>query len=260
MPSPAPSSQADDVGRVLAGMVAEAGALIRPLWRSGVEVIRKADASPVTEADQRAEALILQRLGAAFPGVAVVGEEGCADCGTPETIPPRFFLVDPLDGTRGFISGSTEFTVNIALIEEGYPVAGAVCTPADGKVWFTAAGRAWLTEDGRTRAIRVRERPDEPMALVSNSMGGAAAERLGAIHGFSTWRAVNSSLKLVLIASGEADLYPRDGPTSEWDIAAGQAVLEAAGGRVVTRDGRRLRYGKAEARFLNPPFTAVGGS
>ena len=241
-------------------MAAEAGELIRPLWRTGVEVTRKADASPVTEADQRAEALILQRLGEVFPGVAVVGEEGCADDGTPDEVPSRFFLVDPLDGTRGFISGSTEFTVNIALIENGYPAAGAVCTPADGRLWFTSGGRAWLREDGRERAVRVRPRPDEPVALVSNSMGGAAAERMGAIHGFSTWRAVNSSLKLVLIASGEADLYPRDGPTSEWDIAAGQAVLEAAGGRVLTRDGARLPYGKAGARFLNPPFTALGGS
>jgi 3'(2'), 5'-bisphosphate nucleotidase len=250
---------ANDIGRVLAAMASEAAELIRPLWRSGVEVVRKADASPVTEADQRAEALILERLGRDFPGVTVVGEEGCADEGTPETIPDRFFLVDPLDGTRGFISGSTEFTVNIALIEHGFPAAGAVATPADGRVWFTEGGRARLREGGSEREIRVRPRPEEAVALVSNSMGGAAADRLGAIHGFSRWRAVNSSLKLVLIASGEADLYPRDGPTSEWDIAAGQAVLEAAGGRVVARDGRRLRYGKAEARFLNPPFTASGG-
>lgn len=259
LPSPAPLSQSEDVGRVLADIAAEAGALIRPLWRSGIEVVRKADASPVTEADQRAEALILERLARAFPGVAVVGEEGCADRGTPDEVPDPFFLVDPLDGTRGFISGSTEFTVNVALVRGGFPVAGAVGTPADGRVWFTAGGRAWLREDAGERAIRVRPRPDEAVALVSNTMGGAHAERLAAVHGFSTWRAVNSSLKLVLIASGEADLYPREGPTSEWDIAAGQAVLEAAGGRVLTREGARLSYGKAEKRFLNPPFTASGG-
>lgn len=240
-------------------MVSEAADLIRPLWRSGIAVVLKADASPVTEADQRAEALILDRLGREFPGTTVVGEEGCADCGTPESVPDRFFLVDPLDGTRGFVSGSTEFTVNIALIENGFPVAGAVATPADGRVWFTDAGGAWLRDGGGERTVHVRPRPDEALALVSNSMGGATAERLGAIHGFSAWRAVNSSLKLVIIASGEADLYPRDGPTSEWDIAAGQAVLEAAGGRVLTRDGGRLGYGKAAARFLNPPFTASGG-
>lgn len=259
MPSPAPLHNADDVGRTLAAIATEAGDLIRPLWRSGIAVARKADASPVTEADQRAEALILERLAHNFPGLAVVGEEGCSDCGTPDEIAARFFLVDPLDGTRGFISGSPEFTVNIALVEDGDPVAGAVCTPADGRVWFTRGGRAWLRDGGRERAIRVRPRPDEAHALVSNSMGGAQAEKLGAVHGFSTWRAVNSSLKLVLIASGEADLYPREGPTSEWDIAAGQAVLEAAGGRVLTRDGRRLGYGKAREQFLNPPFTAYGG-
>jgi len=263
VPSPAlppnPSIPAGDPGPVLADIAAEAGELIRPLWRSGIAVVRKADASPVTEADQRAEALILERLGAAFPGVTVVGEEGCADCGVPQTADERFFLVDPLDGTRGFVSGSPEFTVNIALIEGGYPVAGALCAPADGRLWFTGGARAWLREGGREHAVRVRQPPAEPVALVSCSLGGAAAERLAAVHGFTTWRAVNSSLKLALIASGEADLYPREGPTSEWDIAAGQAVLEAAGGRVLTRDGARLRYGKAERGFLNPSFTAFGG-
>ncbi|MDP8917166.1 MAG: 3'(2'),5'-bisphosphate nucleotidase CysQ, partial [Pseudomonadota bacterium] len=151
MPSPSSSLQSDDVGRALAAMAAEAGDLIRPLWRTGVEVTRKADASPVTEADQRAEALILRRLAEAFPGVVVVGEEGCADGGAPEEVPSQFFLVDPLDGTRGFISGSTEFTVNIALIENGYPAAGAVCTPADGRLWFTSGG-AWLRDGAGERA------------------------------------------------------------------------------------------------------------
>lgn len=257
LPSPAPSPLADE-GRRLAEIAAEAAALIRPYWRAGVKVERKADASPVTEADRRAEALILERLGAAYPGVLVVGEEDCADCGAPETAPSRFFLVDPVDGTRAFVSGSPEFTVNIALIEHGRPVAGAVATPADGRIWFTRGAGAVLRAGGEDQAVTVRPRPEDALGLVSCSLGDADAERLGLQHGFSRWRAMNSSLKLVTIAEGAADIYPRTGPTSEWDIAAGQAVLEAAGGRVVTQDGAPLAYGKADARFLNPPFTAVG--
>ncbi|MBW3560046.1 MAG: 3'(2'),5'-bisphosphate nucleotidase CysQ [Proteobacteria bacterium] len=255
---PRPSPAAEE-GRRLAEIAEEAAALIRPYWRAGVQAERKADASPVTEADRRAEALILERLAVIYPGVAVVGEEGCADCGTPDSVPARFFLVDPLDGTRGFVSGSDEFTVNIALIEDGRPVAGAVATPADGRLWLTTKEGAVLREGGRERGITVRARPEEALGLVSLSCGNAEAERLGLRHGFLRWRAMNSSLKLVTIAEGSADVYPRTGPTSEWDIAAGQAVLEAAGGAVLTADGTPLPYGKAQARFLNPPFTATGG-
>lgn len=260
--TPAPTSPLSDLaeeGRRLAEITAEAARLIRPYWRAGVQAERKADASPVTEADRRAEALIIERLNAAYPGVVVVGEEDCADCGTPDTAPERFFLVDPLDGTRGFVSGSPEFTVNIALIERGRPVAGAVATPADDRIWFTTEAEPMLRSAQGERPIRVRPRPDEPLGLVSLSTGEAGAQTLGLKHGFLRWKAMNSSLKLVTIAEGSADVYPRTGPTSEWDIAAGQAVLEAAGGRVLTADGSSLSYGKAEARFLNPPFTARGG-
>jgi len=260
--SPLPPTSRSELaaeGLKLAEIAAEAAALIRPFWRAGVRAERKADASPVTEADRRAEALILERLAAAYPGVMVVGEEDCADCGTPDAATDRFFLVDPLDGTRGFISGSDEFTVNVALVEHGRPVAGAVCTPADGRIWFTTDGGAALRDRAGEGPIRVRPRPEEPLGLVSLSCGDAEAQRLGLRHGFLRWRGMNSSLKLVTIAEGSADVYPRSGPTSEWDIAAGQAVLEAAGGRVLTADGSPLVYGKAQAKFLNPPFTAVGG-
>lgn len=246
-------------GPRLAEIAEEAAALIRPYWRAGVRAERKADSSPVTEADRRAEALILERLTAAYPGTPVVGEEGCADCGTPDAVPARFFLVDPLDGTRGFVSGSDEFTVNIALIDNGRTAAGAVATPADGRVWLTTGGGAELRAGGEARRITVRPRPEAALGLVSLTCGDAEAERLGLRYGFLKWRGMNSSLKLVTIAEGSADIYPRTGPTSEWDIAAGQAVLEAAGGCVLTADGAPLRYGKADARFLNPPFTAVGG-
>ena len=255
-----PDPRTAELGRRLAEITAAAADLIRPYWRAGVATERKADSSPVTEADRRAEALIVEQLAAAFPGVVVVGEEGCADCGAPEQVPSRFFLVDPLDGTRGFISGSDEFTVNIALIEDGAPAAGAVATPADGRVWFTTGGGAALRDHaGEERPITVRPRPHDALGLVSLSLGAADAEQLGLRHGFSRWRAMNSSLKLVTIAQGSADVYPRTGPTSEWDIAAGQAVLEAAGGQVLTTDGVRLAYGKADKAFLNPPFTARGG-
>ena len=250
-----------DIGARLANIAEEAAALIRPLWRAEVAVERKADASPVTEADRRAEALILERLARDFPGVPVVAEEACADCGPPETAAERFFLVDPLDGTRAFVAGSEHFTVNIALIEGGAPTAGAVATPADGRVWFTGAGGALLrtSHGGEARPVRVRRRPDEAEALVSRTMGQADAEQLAWRHGFARWRPVDSSLKFCLIAEGDADIYPRTGPTSEWDTAAGQAVLEAAGGRVLAEDGAPLRYGKADKRFLNPPFVAHGG-
>jgi 3'(2'), 5'-bisphosphate nucleotidase len=248
------------IGRRLADIVEEAAAVIHPYWRAGVAVETKADASPVTEADRRAEALILERLRADFAGVFIIAEEECADSGPPETAPDRFFLVDPLDGTRAFVSGSEHFTVNIALIEHGVPVAGAVATPADGKVWFTSEnGARSRVAGGAERAARVRPRPEAAEALVSRTTGQSDAERLAWTHGFVRWLAVDSSLKFCLIAEGRADIYPRTGPTSEWDTAAGQAVLEAAGGRVETSDGQRLLYGKAASRFLNPPFVARAG-
>lgn len=249
------------LGVRLAEIALEAAAVIRPFWRANVTVERKADSSPVTEADRRAEALIVERLERDFPGVQVIGEEGCAERGTPSAAAPRFFLVDALDGTRGFVRGSEEFTVNIALIERGAPVAGAVATPADDRVWHTTAiGAALRTRHAAERPIRARVPAGALEALVSTTLGPKEAERLRRLHGFERWRAVNSSLKLCLIAEGQADLYPRDRPTNEWDIAAGQAVLEAAGGRVETLDGARLSYGKAEATFLNPAFTAWGAS
>ena len=248
------------VGRRLAEITLEAAAVIRPYWRAGGEVTLKTDDSPVTAADHAGEALVIERLQQAFPGVAIVAEEQCADCGPPGSVPAQFFLVDALDGTRGFTRGSEDFTVNIGLIADGYPVAGAVCTPADGRVWFTASEGAVLRNPGGGESVvRARQRGPDPEALVSRSLKPEVVEELGRSLGFSRWRGVESSLKFCLIAQGEADLYPRNGPTSEWDTAAGQAVLEAAGGAVETEDGRRLRYGKVETRFLNPPFLARGG-
>ena len=249
-----------ELGRALAAIAQEAAAVIRPFWRADGAVTLKADSSPVTEADRAGETLILERLQAAFPGVAIVAEEQCAECGAPGTIPDRFFLVDALDGTRGFTRGAEDFTVNIALIEARYPVAGAVAAPSDGRVWFTSGGGVMLRDaTGSERPVRVRARPADAEALVSSALKPEAAERMRREHGFARWRPMSSSLKFCVIAEGGADLYPRQGPTSEWDTAAGQAVLEAAGGSVVTLDGQRLSYGKVAERFLNPPFVAAGG-
>lgn len=250
-----------DVGHTLAEICEAAAALILPLWRTGVEVLTKADESPVTEADRRGEALILERLDRAFPGVPVVSEEDASEFGTPEAIGPRFFLVDPLDGTKAFVRGDPNFTVNIALIENGRPVAGAVCAPPTGETWFTSGGEALKRVNGRPATpVRVRPWPKgAAVALVSHTMKEETAVKLAAEYGFDLREPMDSSIKFCRIAEGAADVYPRHGPTMEWDIAAGHAVLEAAGGSVLTHDGQPFAYGKASEGFRNGWFVARGG-
>lgn len=227
----------------------------------------KADGSPVTEADRRAERIILDGLSRLAPGVAVVAEEEVAAGRIPE-VNDRFLLVDPLDGTREFLSRNGQFTVNIALIEKGRPLAGVVYAPASGLLFAGGAGEAFRAEveDGRIlrrRTIRVRPAPSRVVVLVSRSH--ASGEETG-LQGLAIehFEAVGSSLKFCLLAAGEADLYPRLGPTMEWDTAAGHAVLEAAGGAVVDRQGRALRYGKrgeeGQPAFANGAFWAAGDS
>ncbi|MCA3718141.1 MAG: 3'(2'),5'-bisphosphate nucleotidase CysQ [Brevundimonas sp.] len=240
--------------------IAEAAAqVILPYWRTGAEVFAKADDSPVTLADQEAEALILSRLSALYPKVPAVAEEQAEAHGKPSEAAARFWLIDPLDGTKGFVAGKESFTVNIALIENGRPVAGVVTAPANAVTWRTApGGGAEMRRFGEAwRTIRVRNRPDEGIALLSHSVTDEEAARLAARHGCTQWQGTDSSLKFCLIAEGRFDAYPRTGPTSEWDTAAGQAVLEAAGGRVLAPDGQPLAYGKPG--FLNGPFVAMGG-
>ncbi len=245
--------------------IAEAAArVILPYWRAGTEVETKADDSPVTQADRAAEALILERLAALWPGVQTVAEEAVAADGAPASAEPLFWLIDPLDGTRGFVRGGEAFTVNIALIRDGYPVAGVVTAPATATTWRSdrPGGGAFRRSFGEGhhddwRPVRVRDRPREGLALLSHSVTDEEAARLAARHGCTQWQGTDSSLKFCLIAEGRFDAYPRTGPTSEWDTAAGQAVLEAAGGRVLGADGQRFAYGKP--RFKNGPFVAVGG-
>ncbi|EDX79732.1 3'-5'-bisphosphate nucleotidase [Brevundimonas sp. EAKA] len=254
----------------IAEIAEEAARLILPYWRSNTAVETKSDDSPVTQADRAAEALILERLAALYPGVQTVAEEAVAANGAPASAEDWFWLIDPLDGTKGFVRGGEAFTVNIALMHAGYPVAGVVTAPATATTWRTdtPGGGAFRRQYGEQqegeahagaewRPIKVRDRPQEGMALLSHSVTDEEAARLAARHGCTRWQGTDSSLKFCLIAEGRFDAYPRSGPTSEWDTAAGQAVLEAAGGRVLADDGQRLAYGKP--KFLNGPFVAMGG-
>jgi len=223
------------------------------------ESTAKADGSPVTAADQAAEDIILPQLRSLTPDIPVVSEEEASKGLTPAVTGGRFWLVDPLDGTKEFISGNGEFTVNIALIENGLPILGVVVVPARGETYCGAGvGTARLTDHGGARQISVRTPPESGITVVGSRSHGNAAAMNSFLAGrkVADFRAAGSSLKLCLIAKGEADLYPRLGTTMEWDIAAGHAVLIAAGGRVETVDGRPFTYGKPDYR--NPHFAAFG--
>jgi 3'(2'), 5'-bisphosphate nucleotidase len=251
-----------DIGGQLAEIVEAAAGVILPIWRTGVTVETKTDESPVTIADQRGEALILERLAAAFPDVPVIAEEAVSASGAPPTIARRFFLVDPLDGTKAFVRGEAHFTVNIGLVEDGVPVAGAVCAPATGECWFTAGAGALKRQIGERGGAAVRVRRPDPadlLALSSYTLKPEQIEALQAQYGFTRRQAMDSSIKLCIIAEGGADLYPRHGTTMEWDIAAGHAVLAAAGGRITTPEGEPFVYGKADQGFKNGWFVARGG-
>ena len=243
-----------------------AGAEIEAIYAAEFTTEDKLDGSPVTEADRRAEAIILERLGSAFPGIAVLAEEEAA-AGRIPALGERFFLVDPLDGTKGFIQRNGEFTVNIALIEDRRPVAGVVYAPDSAALYYGAKGEGAFRRIGRgappTERIRPRPRPATGLAGIGSRNHAAAgtAERMAAL-GVTEFVPAGSSLKFCLVAEGSADVYPRWGRTMEWDTGAGQAVLEAAGGRVLALDGDReagpLLYAKADMEFANPHFIAWG--
>jgi 3'(2'), 5'-bisphosphate nucleotidase len=251
---------AADLAEELADIAAEAARLILPLWRSGLEVSSKADQSPVTEADRRGEALILAALARRFPDIPVISEEHASEFGTPDAIGPRFFLVDPLDGTKAFVRGDPHFTVNIGLIDHGRPIAGAVAAPASGELWRTCAdGVLKRHGDGPYEQVRPRPWPDgAALALISHTMKVETADELAAQYGFHRREPMDSSIKFCRIAEGAADIYPRHGPTMEWDTAAGHAVLIAAGGAVTTPEGEPFVYGKADKGFKNGWFVARG--
>jgi 3'(2'), 5'-bisphosphate nucleotidase len=244
----------------VAGIAKAAAAVILEVYATDFAVRGKGDASPVTEADERAEAIIVDALRALAPEVPIVAEESVARGAVPE-VGDWFWLVDPLDGTKEFISRNGEFTVNIALIHRGVPVLGVVQAPALTQLYVGVAGQgAWLDDAAGRRAIHCRQVPDEGLTVVASRSHGDAA----ALDAFLAGRKVaalanaGSSLKLCRVAAGQADLYPRLGRTMEWDIAAGHAVLAAAGGQVTDLQGRPLRYGKPG--FDNPHFVAAGSA
>jgi 3'(2'), 5'-bisphosphate nucleotidase len=225
---------------------------ILEIYASDFAVASKSDASPLTLADSR--------LAAVAPEIPVISEEQAETDGLPATVPPRFWLVDPLDGTKEFIKRNGEFTVNIALVEHGEPVLGVVGIPVKGVVYGAAGpARARVTDTGgRVRAIAARFCPEEG-ATVAYSRSHADTARLEewlTTHRIAARIVAGSALKFCLIAEGAADLYPRFGPTMEWDTAAGHALLNAAGGGMTMLDGTPFRYGKPG--FRNPGFVARG--
>jgi 3'(2'), 5'-bisphosphate nucleotidase len=242
------------------GLARAAAREIMRIYAGDLGVRDKADKSPVTDADHAAEAIIVAGLRTLTPDTPVVAEEEMAAGRIPEIGHGPFWLVDPLDGTKEFIKRNGEFTVNIALIENGRPTLGIVLAPASDTLWRGTAGLgADKSENGGAfTQITTRPQPTDGLTCCASRShavysdldiwfdreGLAVAERVQ----------VGSSLKFCLIAEGKADIYPRFGPTNEWDTAAGQGVLEAAGGEVVTTDGKPLLYGKP--RFSNPHFIA----
>ncbi len=252
--------------------VLEAGRVEMQYFRTGVAIEMKADRSPVTVADREAEAILLAALHSIAPEIPVVAEEA-ASAGLVPAHASRFFLVDALDGTRLFVSGKPEFSVNIGLIDDGQPVFGLIYIPPTGDLFVTigpgvssrvnvpctlGSPETWRGLDFarlRTRAPDVHNL----RAFNSRTAGTAGASLLASL-GVRHAQPVGSSLKFCLIAAGEGDIYARLGETNEWDTAAGQAILEAAGGAVTTLDGNQLTYGKVSQGYLNPHFVAWGGA
>lgn len=235
-----------------------AGRVILPLYDAHAAATTKADGTPVTEADTAAERVILAGLAALTPDVPAVAEEMMA-AGARPSVGRAFWLVDPLDGTKEFVARTGEFTVNIGLIVDGVPVLGVIHAPVTDETYAAADGRAtWAAAGCDPVAIRARCRPSsDPVCTVSRRHGpGGRTAGFLADHGVTERLSVGSSLKFGLIARGLADVYPRFGETSEWDTAAGHAILAAAGGRVDDLDGRPLAYGKPG--FRNTGFVAWG--
>jgi len=242
----------------LAETAREAGDAILEIVQRGFEAEIKRDSSPVTEADRAAELIILAGLARAAPGVPVIAEEEVA-AGRIPSHGDTYFLVDPLDGTKEFVRGGDDYTVNIALVENGRPVLGVVFAPATHRLHsgWTGSG-AWVDSGNGRRAIRTRARPERMTAVASKShLNQATIDYLQEAVGMCDYVGVGSSLKFCIVAEGGADIYPRASPTSEWDTAAGHAVLLSAGGLVDGPDGNALAYGKHA--FLNRAFVATSG-
>ncbi len=237
---------------------ATAGQTIMDIYAEPIDARRKADGSPVTVADHKAEQIIIDALS--DTGLPILAEESVSAGRVPK-LGPRYFIVDPLDGTKEFLKRNGEFTVNIALVEHGRPVLGVVTAPAINKAFCGGPSGAFefALVDGQYSAKRpIQTDPDGEMTMVaSRTHGHDALAPLADLLAVKADVSVGSSLKFGLVADGTARVYPRFTPTCEWDTAAGQAVLEAAGGVVLTLKGLPLTYGKTGVKFLNPFFVAA---
>lgn len=224
----------------------------------------KADGSPVTIADQEAESHIEKALKEIAPDVPFVGEEAVAAGRIPDVSDQGYYwLVDALDGTKGFIAGEPSFTVNIALIKDGEPIMGVVYAPAMGELFAGAEGTAirWNEDTNTEKEVQVRKPPKEGLTVVASRHHGSGEQLDGFLSDYKVEKIIkkDSSLKICAVAMGKADLYPRFGPTCEWDTAAAHAILLAAGGTITDTEGSALRYGHFDPKFLNPYFIASSG-
>jgi 3'(2'), 5'-bisphosphate nucleotidase len=246
----------------LTAIVARACAKIRAVSPAALMPRLKADQSPVTAADEASEAAILQGMARLIPNVPVVSEES-ADA--RQKLDGSFVIVDPLDGTREFLAGRDEFTVNLALVTRGVPVAGIIAAPKRGKVWRGVSGvkaeRLRLLEDGADQPEAIRTRGwnhQDPVAVVSRSHFDPTTDAFLASLGSITRNASGSAIKFCQVADGTADVYPRLAITCEWDVAAGHALVVSAGGVVTDAQGRPLVYGRSAENFRVPAFIAWG--
>jgi 3'(2'), 5'-bisphosphate nucleotidase len=234
-------------------------AILSVYRRADFGVAYKDDRSPVTDADLAAHRILSAGLSVLPSRLPVLSEESAQQMPLAERLSwSRYWLVDPLDGTREFLKRNDEFTVNIALVDDGEPVLGVVYAPALDELACAARGEgAWLEINGRRSELRARRVPAAPVFAISRSHAGSATMAILDRIGAHETLAAGSALKFIRLAQGRADVYPRLGPTSEWDTAAGQCVLEEAGGGIFDLSGQRLSYNR-RASLLNPDFVAVG--
>jgi len=236
----------------------DAGDQIMQLYKKEILIKKKEDSSPVTIADELADSLICKGLSSYTPEIPIISEERISHGKTPNIHGNLFWLVDPLDGTKEFISRTDEFTVNIALIESNTPILGVLLAPALKECYFTDGCSAYMINgDSPKKRISARSKPKEgPVILASRSHRDKKTNEFIARQSKARVSSVGSALKFALLAKGTADLYPRFGTTMEWDTAAGHAILSAAGGSIRQPDGQSLIYGKAT--LYNPHFIAYG--
>lgn len=264
--NPTQTLDRDTIADIFAEIAIEAAVAVMAVYAGDSHARPKPDGSPVCDADEAAEAIILKRLAMRLPNLPVLAEEATSR-GETKVSQAAFVLVDPVDGTLEFLSRNGEFTINIGLVVDAAPLAGVVYAPALGQLWIggATASTCEVTPGAppprleSRRVIQVRPAPKQGLtALVSRSHANPATEAFLAKLPVRERLPAGSSLKFCRVAEGQADVYPRFGPTMEWDTAAGDAVLRAAGGLVLDGTGQPLRYGKVEAQFRNGPFVAWG--